>query len=110
MVKEGTLRAHMAISFEENTGIYLSNTSKYVHGSMPCVGSPEIGATCHTIVDWLKFLCFFFHFVFFFPRSLVPFGFFLDRKHIIYLMRPSDGYPCTLYAVYGGTSESYSRY
>ena len=42
IVKEGTLRAHMAIGLEENTGTYLDD--KYVSGSLTCVGSPETGA------------------------------------------------------------------
>ncbi len=78
MVKEGTLRAHMAIGFEENTGTYLSD--KYVGGSLPCVGSPEISATCHTIANWLKFLCFFFHFVFFFLAPSYLLDFFLTEN------------------------------
>ncbi len=86
IVKEGTLRAHVAIGFEENTGTYLNN--KYIPGSLPCAGSPETGAACRTIANWLKMFVFFFLFCVFFPRSLVPFGFYPDRKHIIYLMRP----------------------
>ncbi len=35
-----------------------------------------------------KSLCFFYSFCVFFPRSLVPFGFFSDRKHEIYSVRP----------------------
>ena len=42
MVKEGTVREHMANDFEEITGTYLDN--KYLHGSLPCVGSPDTGA------------------------------------------------------------------
>ncbi len=32
MVKEGTLRPHMAIGLEENTGTYLND--KYIRGSL----------------------------------------------------------------------------
>ncbi len=61
----------MAFSLEENTGCYLNDGN--VCSSLPCVGSPEAGAACHTIAKWLK---------------MVPFAFFPDRKYIIYLMGP----------------------
>ena len=47
IVKEGTLRAHVAIGFEENTGTYLNNT---VYMRWLCSFDPNKLAMCLILI------------------------------------------------------------